>query len=95
MKNVKQVLGEKRYHIEMDFSNYFWQGGMPIEDIQYLATPHPYGGLRVYCCEPQGIRNASEHGYERLARIYHDLVKNKQVSLIADALYILGGSLPK
>ena len=31
----------------MDLSNYFWQRGMRKEDIQYLATPHPYKWLRV------------------------------------------------
>ena len=77
----------------MDFSNYFWQGGMPVEDLQYLATPHPFGGLRVYTCEPHGIRNASEHGFERLARVYSDLVQDGQVAIIADALYILADNL--
>ena len=89
LKDVKTKIGQSKYHIELDFSNYFWQGGMPIEDLPYLCTPHPYGGLRVYTCEPQGIRNASEHGAERLARIYGELVEQGSVALIQDALYVL------
>ena len=89
LKDVKTKIGQAKYHVELDFSNYFWQGGMPIEDIPYLATPHPFGGLRVYTVEPQGIRNASEHGAERLSRIYGDMVKDGHAALIADALYIL------
>ena len=89
LKDVKTKIGQAKFHIELDFSNYFWQGGMKIEDIPYLATPHPFGGLRVYTVEPQGIRNASEHGQERLSRIFGDLVEHGQVALIADALYIL------
>ena len=89
LEDVKMKIGQAKFHIELDFSNYFWQGGVPIEDIPYLATPHPFGGLRVYTVEPQGIRNASEHGAERLARIFGDLVRNDKVALIADALYIL------
>ena len=92
LKDVKTKIGQAKLHIELDFSNYFWQAGMPLEDIPYLATPHPYGGLRVYMVEPQGVRNASEHGAERLSRIYGDLVQCGKVALIADALYVLADS---
>ena len=65
IKEAKEKLAKYKYHIQLDLSNYFYQGGMKIEDCQYLATPHPFKGLRVYICEPQGLRNASEHSYER------------------------------
>ena len=63
---------------------------MKVEDIQYLATPHPFKGLRVYTCEPQGLKNASEHAYERLARIYGDLCRDERMTRMADGLFILG-----
>ena len=66
IQDAKKVLAKYKYNIECDLSHYFFQGGMKKENIQYLATPHPYKGLRVYCVEPQGLRNASEHAYERL-----------------------------
>ena len=69
IEEAKRTIAKYKYNIEMDLSNYFWQGGMRKEDIQYLATPHPFKGLRVYTVEPQGLRNASEHSYEKLTRI--------------------------
>ena len=47
LKDVKTKIGQAKFIVELDFSNYFWQGGMPVEDTPYLATPHPFGGLRV------------------------------------------------
>ena len=69
IKEAKEKLAKYKYHIQLDLSNYYYQGGMKIEDCQYLATPHPFKGLRVYTCEPQGLRNAGEHAYERLGRV--------------------------
>ena len=78
---TKQVLAEYDYHVELDLSNYYWQGGMLREDCRYLATPHPFGGLRVYTVEPQGLKGAAEHGSEHLARIYGDMERdNKKLS---------------
>ena len=80
IQEARNTLAKFKYHIQLDLSNYFYQGGMKIEDCQYLATPHPFKGLRVYTCEPQGLKNASEHAYERLARIFSDMCgqeKNK------------------
>ena len=68
-KEAKEKLVKFEYHIQLDLSSYFYQGGMKIEDCQYLATPHPFKGLRVYVCEPQGLKNASEHAYERCMAI--------------------------
>ena len=66
---------------------------MKIEDCQYLATPHPFKGLRIYACEPQGLRNASEHAYERLARIFGDLCGEEKMTRMADGFYVLGDTL--
>ena len=93
IQEAKEKLAKFKYHIQLDLSNYFYQGGMKTEDIQYLATPHPFRGLRVYTCEPQGLKNASEHAYERLARIYGDLCQTEQMTRMADGLFVLGQTL--
>ena len=87
---AKQTLSSFRYHIELDLSHCYWQGSISPEDSKYLATPHPFGGIRVYCREPQGIRNASEHNSERLARIFGDLEQQKKMCRLADGLYVGG-----
>ena len=66
---------------------------MRREDIQYLATPHPFKGLRVYTVEPQGLRNASEHSYERLSRIFGDLRQSDRMTSMADGLFAVGDTL--
>ena len=87
------ALASADFHIELDFSNYYWQNSIPREDSARLAISHPYEGLRVYVVSPQGLRNSAEYGSEILARIYGDMVKDKKCTRIADQLYILGGSL--
>ena len=93
IEEVKQKLAKYKYNIELDLSNYFWQQGMKLSDRQYLGTLHPFKGLRVYAVEPQGLRNASEHGYERLARIFGDMCGEERMARMADGLYILGDTL--
>ena len=93
IEEAKRTLAKFKYNIEMDLSNYFWQGGMKKEDLQYLATPHPFKGLRVYTVEPQGLRNASEHSYEKLTRIFGDLRQTDKMTCMADGLYVLGDTL--
>ena len=93
IQEAKRILAKFKYNIEMDLSNYFWQGGMRKEDMQYLATPHPYKGLRVYTVEPQGLRNASEHSYEKLTRIYGDLRQAGKMTCMADGLYVVADTL--
>ena len=93
IEEAKRTIAKYRYNIEMDLSNYFWQGGMRKEDMQYLATPHPFKGLRVYTVEPQGLRNASEHSYEKLTRIYGDLRQADKMTCMADGLYVVGDTL--
>ena len=95
IEEAKRTLARFKYNIEMDLSNYFWQGGMRKEDMQYLATPHPFKGLRVYTVEPQGLRNASEHAYERLTRIFGDLRQEDKMTCMADGLYIVADTFGK
>ena len=61
--------------------------------MQYLATSHPFKGLHVYTCEPQGMRGASEHSYERLSRVYGDLCQKGIMARHADGLFVGGGTL--
>ena len=92
---AKQKLAKYKYNVELDLSNYFWQQGMKVADKPYLGTMHPFKGLRIYAVEPQGLRNASEHAYERLARIYGDLCADEKMTRMADGLYVLGDTLPE
>lgn len=92
-QDAMAALASADYHIELDFSNFYWQNSIPREDSAKLAICHPYEGLRVYVVSPQGLRNSAEYGSEILARIYGDMVKEKKCTRIADQLYILGGSL--
>ena len=94
INEAKQKIAKYKYNIELDLSNYFWQQGMQKSDRQYLGTMHPFKGLRVYAVEPQGLRNASEHAYERLARIFGDMCSDERMTRMADGLYILGDTLP-
>ena len=86
-------LASSNFHVELDFSNYYWQMAIPRDDSEKLAVMHPYGGLRVYTVLPQGLRNSAEWGSEILARIYGDMIKDKKCTRIADQIYILGNSL--
>ena len=62
-------------------------------DAQFLWVIHPFNGLYVYVCEPQGLRNASEHAYDRLGTVFGDMVKADRLARHADGLHVLGDSL--
>merc|ERR1711911_504091 len=79
MQEAKVFLASKDYHIHCDFSNFFYQSGMERQDIQYLGTLHPTKGVMVFTCYPQGVVGAPEHSYEKLARVFHDLIAKKEV----------------
>ena len=68
ISEARKQLAKFKYNIHLDLSQYFWQGLLDPKDAKYLATPHPFKGFRVYAREPQGLRNASEHSYERLGQ---------------------------
>ena len=73
IQEAKQKIAKFKYHVFLDLSNYYYQGGVTIQDSQYLATVHPFKGLMVYTGEPQGLLNSGEHTYERLGRIFGDM----------------------
>ena len=90
MQDVKNAIARKKHVAHLDLSNYFYQGGMRRQDAQFLGVIHPFNGLYVYVCEPQGLRNASEHAYERLGRIFGDMVREDRMTRHADGLHVLG-----
>ena len=92
---ARSRIAKARYVIHMDLSSYFHQNGMQLSDIKYLGTIHPYKGLRVYTVDPQGLKGASERCYEKLARIYGDMVQSGQLAQMADGLHPLGDSIPE
>ena len=93
IEETKMQLSKFKYIATLDLANFYYQHGMRNSDVKYLATNHPYKGLRVYKCEPQGLRGASEHSYERLSRVYGDLCQNGKMARQADGLYVGGNSL--
>ena len=42
INEAKQKLAKYKYHVFLDLSNYYYQGGIKVEDSQYLATIHPF-----------------------------------------------------
>ena len=90
IKEAKLWLAKKKYRVELDLSNYFYQSGVSREDSQWLGVLHPFKGLHVYTVEPQGLKNASEHAYSLLSLIYGDMCQDGQVTRVADSLYPLG-----
>ena len=92
IQEAKGKIAKYKYHAFLDLSNYYYQGGVKIQDSQYLATVHPFKGVMVYTVEPQGLLNSGEHAYERLARIYGDMCANEQMTRMADGLYVLGNT---
>ena len=66
---------------------------MQKDDIKFLGTIHPIKGLRVYTCDPQGLKGASERSYEKLARIFGDMVQDQKLAQMADGLHVLGDTI--
>ena len=90
---AKKRIARARYAIHMDLSNYFYQCGLQHEDLKYLGTIHPYKGLRIYTCDPQGLKGASERCYEKLVCIYGDMVQQNRLAQMADGIHVLGNSV--
>ena len=93
IEETKMQIAKFKYLATLDLANFYYQHGMKKEDIQYLATQHPFKGLRVYTCEPQGIKGASEHAYERLSRVFGDLCQEGKMARQADGLFVGGNTL--
>ena len=93
IEETKIQIARFKYIATLDLANFYYQHGVKKVDMQYLATHHPYKGLRVYTCEPQGMRGVSEHSYERLGRVYGELCQAGRMSRQADRLYVGGETL--
>ena len=93
IQETKMQLAKFRYIATLDLANFYYQHGVTRSDMAYLATHHPYKGLLVYTCEPQGLRGVSEHSYERLGRVYGELCQQNKMARQADGLFVGGNSL--
>ena len=93
IEETKRQLSKFKYITTLDLANFYYQHGMRKSDMKYLATNHPFKGLRLYQCEPQGMRGASEHSYERLTRVYGDLCQAGKMARQADGLFIGGSTM--
>ena len=57
IEEAKLALARYKHIACLDLSQYYFQNGMSKEDMQFLATQHPYKGIRLYSVEPQGSRS--------------------------------------
>ena len=80
IQEAKTDLARKKYFAEIDLSNYFFQGGLRREDCSFLAVQHPFKGIFCYTASPQGLKNSSEHSYERLGRVYGDMMQQSRIA---------------
>ena len=71
-------------------SNYFFQGELRRKDYAYLGIQHPFKGIFIYTASPQGLKNSSEFSYDRLGRVYGQLVQEGRMTRMADGLYPIG-----
>ena len=58
--------------------------------MQYLGTYHPTKGMLVYTVQPQGLLTASQDAYEKLTRIFSDMLEVEALTRMADGLHVLG-----
>ena len=93
MAQAKARIARANFVIHLDLSNYFYQCGMQRHDIKFLGTVHPFKGLKVYTCDPQGLKGASERSYEKLLRIFGDMVQDNKLAQMADGLHVLGQTI--
>ena len=84
IQETKMQLAKYKYIATLDLANFYYQHGVTKTDMQYLATHHPYKGLLLYTCEPQGLRGVSEYSYERLSRVYGELCQQNKMARQAD-----------
>ena len=83
-------IARAKFVAHLDLANYFYQSGLQHNDIKFLGTVHPFKGLRVYTCDPQGLKGASERSYEKLLKIYGDMIQEDRLAQMADGLHVLG-----
>ena len=92
IQEAKDAIAKAQYVTLLDLSNYFYQGGLAREDSRYLGITHPFKGTYCYVVEPQGLKNSSEHAYERIQRVFGDMVQTGRLTSMADGLYVLANT---
>lgn len=90
IQEARADLSRKKYFAELDLANYFFQGGLKRSDTAFLGIQHPYDGVFVYTASPQGLRNSSEHSYNRLGLVFGQMVKEEKLTRMADGIFVLG-----
>ena len=90
IKDAKRDLAKKKYRVELDLSEYFFQHRLKRGDTAYLAIQHPYDGVLCYASSPQGLKNSSELAYDLLARIYGPMIAKGKLTRMADSLFPIG-----
>ncbi len=88
IQEAKEAIAKAQYVTLLDLSNYFYQGGLAREDSRYLGVTHPFKGTYCYVVEPQGLKNSSEHAYERIQWVFGDMVQSNKLTSMADGLYV-------
>ena len=87
---AKSALSRKRLHVHLDFSNWFFQAGVRREDMPFLGIVHPYKGTMVYTGSAQGCKNSGELNYDKIGRMFGDMLEHDGAARMADGLHGLG-----
>ena len=90
INEARNALAKKRYFVHLDLANFFFQSGLDNKDSKFLSTFHPFRGLVTYVVTPQGLKNSSEQGYEMLARVYGDMIRDRRLVRQADSVFPQG-----
>ena len=93
MEEAKSAISQKKYFCEADLTSYFHQGGLSRSDCQWLGVMHPSHGPLCYTSTPQGLKNASEQSYNRLAKIFGPMLEEGRMTRMADGLYPIADTL--
>ena len=93
IQDAKKDLSRKKYRVELDLSNYYFQFGLRRQDAAFLGVQHPNRGIYVYASSPQGLMNSSELAYDLLGRIFGDMMETNMLTRLADSIFVLGDSM--
>ena len=87
INQARSNISQKKLFCEMDLANYFFQGGLARHDCAFLGVQHPYDGPLVYTASPQGLKNSSEHSYNRLGLVFGPMIQQKRLTRMADGIF--------
>ena len=87
INQARSDISQKKFFCEMDLANYFFQGGLQRHDCAFLGVQHPYDGPLVYTASPQGLKNSSEHSYNRLGLVFGPMIQQKKLARMADGIF--------